>query len=326
MSSHSSADWEYLQKVLASAFAVQESHIDSQSLFATVKIGRLVKSGELDVNGARDLIVDLAPRLDKTTEIAVDPFCAALPEIEEHDQSFAASLAPAKDELPSAADFLEACFPSFRAVTPEVKTGQFRLRNWWTPLLIIEVIAVALSMSWMLGRVVWLGTARHKGPPLHVIAKSYATPAQPEEVRQAAPAPSPPVPTKPRSPEIPSGSLVIHQNGRVIFLLKSPQAHGESSAPDSALGSPRKTNVQLLRQVEPDYPEAAKQQHIQGSVVLEAHVGKDGAVQHVTVVNGNSMLATVASDAVLKWRFKPIVQDGRAIPFQIRVNVHFVLP
>jgi outer membrane biosynthesis protein TonB len=54
-------------------------------------------------------------------------------------------------------------------------------------------------------------------------------------------------------------------------------------------------------------------------------VGEDGAVQHLTVISGNSMLATAASDAVLKWRFKPIVQDGRTLPFQTRVKVDFVL-
>lgn len=328
MSTDPSLDREYLQKVLASAFAVQESQIDSQSLYAAVKIGRLVKSGELEVNEAMHLIVDRvdrAPKVDNTTEIAVDPFCAALPEIEEHDQSSAASVAPPKDELPSAAAILEECFPSFRAVTPEVKTGQFRLRDWWTPLLVIEAIALALLLSWMLGRVVWLRTAHPYMPPSHVTAKSYAAPAQAEEARQADPSPSPLVPPKSGSHETPSGSLVVYQDGRVIFRLKSPQAAGELSAPDSALGSPRKTNVRVLHQVEPDYPEAAKQQHIHGSVDLEAQVGKDGAVQHLTVLSGNSMLATAASDAVLKWRFKPIVQDGRALPFQTRVKVHFVL-
>jgi protein TonB len=67
------------------------------------------------------------------------------------------------------------------------------------------------------------------------------------------------------------------------------------------------------------------QQHIQGSVVLQAQVGEDGAVQYLTVISGNSMLATAASDAVLKWRFKPIVQDGRTLPFQTRVKVDFAL-
>jgi hypothetical protein len=92
------------------------------------------------VNEAMHLIVDRvdrAPKVDDTTEIAMDPFCAALPENEEHDQSSVASLAPPKDELPSAADILEECFPSFRAVTPEVKKQALPFRgvsysNSWT--------------------------------------------------------------------------------------------------------------------------------------------------------------------------------------------------
>jgi protein TonB len=84
--------------------------------------------------------------------------------------------------------------------------------------------------------------------------------------------------------------------------------------------------VQLLRLVEPEYPEAARQQHIQGPVVLEAKVSKDGAVQQLTVISGNSMLATSACGAVLQWRFKPIAQNGQVVQFQARIKVDFVLP
>jgi protein TonB len=84
--------------------------------------------------------------------------------------------------------------------------------------------------------------------------------------------------------------------------------------------------VRLLQSAKPQYPEAAKQQHIQGPVVLEAKVGKDGTVQQLTVISGNSMLATAASDAVRQWRFKPRVQNSRAVQFQTRIKVDFVLP
>jgi len=120
--------------------------------------------------------------------------------------------------------------------------------------------------------------------------------------------------------------LAVYQDGKVIFGLKPPQAHGEPSASDPEPGSAGKASEPLLEQIEPKYPEAAKQQHIQGPVVLEAQVGKDGAVQQLAVISGNSMLSTAASDAVRKWRFKPLVQNGRAVPFQIRVRVAFVLP
>ncbi len=252
------------------------------------------------------------------------------------------STPPPKEDSRTAADSMDACFATFRVGAPEVKTTQFRFRDPWTPLLVILVIALALLLGWMLGRVTLRGTADTKGPPPLVSAKPDAVPAQPEENRQADPSPPPPIPPKARSPEAPSDSLVVYENGKVIFRLKplekvgpsSPksgepipdpsQAPGQPSAPDPALGSRGKANVQL--RVEPEYPEAARQQHIQGPVVLEAKVGKDGVVQQLTVISGNSTLATAASDAVLQWRFNPLVQNGRAVQFQTRIKVDFVLP
>ncbi len=52
--------------------------------------------------------------------------------------------------------------------------------------------------------------------------------------------------------------------------------------------------MRVLKRVEPEYPEAARQQHIQGPVVSEGKVGKDGAVRQLTVINGKSILATAA--------------------------------
>jgi TonB family protein len=320
MSNYSTVDRESFQKLLASAFVVQQSQMDCQSL--PVELERLITRGELDVDGAMHLTVDRTPNVANATGVAIGP----------------------PGDEPIAADSMDACFPSFRVRPLEVKTAQFRPRDPWRPVLIILVIALVLLMGWMLDRVTWLGTADTKRPPPLVNAKPDAAPAQPEKNRQADPSPPPPVPPKTRSPEAPSDSLVVYQNGNVIFRLKpseevgpsSPksgetipdpsQATGEPSAPDPALGSLGKADVRLLQQVEPEYPEAARQQHIHGSVVLEAKVGRDGAVQQLTLISGNSMLATAASDAVRQWRFKPLEQNGRAVQFQTRIKVDFVVP
>jgi TonB family protein len=334
MSNYSTVDRESFQKLLAGAFVVQET--DSQSRSALVEVGRLVTRRDVDVDRAMHLIVDRTRNLANTAGVAIGVLSGAqlpLPGL---------STPPPRDEVSTAADSMDACFPSFRPL--EVKTALFRPRDPWTPMLVISVIALVLLMGWMLGRVMWLGTAHTKGPPPLVSAKPDAAPAQPEENRQAYPSPPPPVPPKARSPEAPSDSLVVYQDGKVIFRLKpseevgpsSPksgetipdpsQVPGEPSAPDPALGSLGKANVRLLQRVEPEYPEAARQQHIQGPVVLEAKVDKDGEVQQLAVISGNSMLAAAASDAVLKWRFKPLVQNRRAVRFQTRITVHFVLP
>jgi hypothetical protein len=64
MSTHSSLDRESFQQLLASAFAVQESQMDSQSLSAIVEVQQLITRGDLDVDGAMHLIVDSARNVE----------------------------------------------------------------------------------------------------------------------------------------------------------------------------------------------------------------------------------------------------------------------
>ncbi len=289
--STSTVDRESFQKALASAFAIQQRLTDGESLST-----------------------HCCDETEAATEV---------------------SIPTPGNALPSAADILDTCFPSFRVCQPEVETARLWPRDLWTPALIL-LIALALLLGWMIGRHSSRRFADTKGPPL-VSAKPDAASAQPEENRQAAPSPPPPIPRKARSREAPSDSLIVYQDGKVIFRLNPSekvgetipdpfQAPGEPSAPDPALGPPGKANMRLLQRVEPEYPELARQQHIQGPVVLQANVGRDGAVQQLTVISGNSMLATAASDAVRQWRFKPLVQNSRAVQFQTRIKVNFVLP
>ena len=55
--------------------------------------------------------------------------------------------------------------------------------------------------------------------------------------------------------------------------------------------SPASANGYLLERVEPQYPEAAQQQHIQGPVELKVLVGTDGLVRKLTMISGDPLLA-----------------------------------
>jgi hypothetical protein len=71
MSTHSTLDREYFQNLLPSAFLVQESLMDAQSLSAIIEFPRLVAAGELDVNGTTHLIADRARTVAKATGVAI---------------------------------------------------------------------------------------------------------------------------------------------------------------------------------------------------------------------------------------------------------------
>jgi hypothetical protein len=71
MSTHSNLDRESFQQLLASAFAVQESQMDSQSLSLIVEAQQLITRGDLDVDGAMHRIVDSARNVANATGVAI---------------------------------------------------------------------------------------------------------------------------------------------------------------------------------------------------------------------------------------------------------------
>jgi len=89
-------------------------------------------------------------------------------------------------------------------------------------------------------------------------------------------------------------------------------------SPDEAAGL-------LVEKVVPDYPSLARQAHVKGSVVLDANISKDGAVENLRAVSGHPLLIPAAIDAVKHWRYKPYVLNGQATPVNTQITVNFAL-
>jgi TonB family protein len=81
----------------------------------------------------------------------------------------------------------------------------------------------------------------------------------------------------------------------------------------------------VIHQVAPLYPAQARRDRIQGTVIVQAVIGKDGTVQNVHVLKGNAMLIQAAVDAVKQWRFKPYSLNGEPVEAQTEINVNFTL-
>lgn len=75
----------------------------------------------------------------------------------------------------------------------------------------------------------------------------------------------------------------------------------------------------------PRYPTAAKKDKIQGTVVLDAVIGKDGSIHKLTVVSGPKELRKSASDAVRTWKYKPHLQNGHPVEVETKINVIYTL-
>jgi TonB family protein len=126
---------------------------------------------------------------------------------------------------------------------------------------------------------------------------------------------------------IPEGSLRVYENGKEIFRM--PRSEAGAIAPQAAKVvelSSEGAEGNLIRRVEPEYPEAALSQHVQGAVLLDVHIGEDGRVQEVKVLRGSPLLAEAAVTAVRQWLFKTRTVDGNPIAMEARITLNFTLP
>jgi len=73
--------------------------------------------------------------------------------------------------------------------------------------------------------------------------------------------------------------------------------------------------------VRPEYPQNARAAKVQGVVVLEAQIERDGQVCSARVLRSIPLLDQSAINAVLRWRFTPT-----AVPVIMTLTVNFTLP
>src|SRR5271165_2886763 len=142
---------------------------------------------------------------------------------------------------------------------------------------------------------------------------------------------------------VPPGGLVVYDGGREVFRMP-PNPAGSSASPTKPVTAasptpsssaalekilklaPAEAEKILASRVEPEYPEEARRQKIQGSVVLAIRIGTDGGVEDMQFVSGPSQLAEAAVNAVKRWRYKPQSVNGHPVQIQTRVTLDFRLP
>jgi len=79
----------------------------------------------------------------------------------------------------------------------------------------------------------------------------------------------------------------------------------------------------VTHRVDPDYPAAARAAKLQGVIVLDVVVARDGSVVDVRALNGPEVLAQAAMDAMRWWRFEPYRIESKAVAVQTTVAMEF---
>jgi TonB family protein len=302
--------------------------------------------GDGEVQALASLSRTISYILDPSAEVAAVPQASgevppqAAPEA---PSTSAPETAPGDEPQPSATSGTEVALPV--ASTPD----------HWTTVLTVAVILLAIALGWLLGHGGLRRLSPTAGNPAPANPASLAQPAikvpasasadvnpasAPEAAKEKPASSVAPKGEPAASPTVHPGELVIFQNGRVIYRQPGSQparranlapsapslASAQTGVSNAVLISPETANQYVAQRVEPEYPEQAREQHIQGPVTLQVIVAKDGSVKSLKTISGDSQLAAAARRAVSQWRFKPFLQEGKPAEFQTQVTVNFRLP
>ena len=230
-------------------------------------------------------------------------------------------------------------------------------RRWWAQdstinALLVAIVTLAGIVGWALGQSGARYYARQTTPAQQIMPVQSAARSE-SELPASSSTPSTALTDSPTStPQTPVSAMplkklskparagsVVYDDGKLVVRTDSP-SEGSSTTTSNPGTSDRAVTSKtatlripsgiarqyLSSEVAPEYPEPAREQHIEGPVVLDLQVDKNGRVQKLTTLSGNPLLAAAATSGVQQWRFRPFYYDGRAQEFETQVTVNFKLP
>lgn len=190
-----------------------------------------------------------------------------------------------------------------------------------------RLVAKALGAALVLHATILVAKMPNWGPdPMRVDAPQE----QSMKVQFLKPPPPPPkAPPKPPEPEkkkVPRPDPTPDEPEPITAQPPPPPTTTAPPSPAAAqeMGPIRVSPGQgpgLIKKVEPRYPPIAQSARIEGTVVVDAVIRKDGTVSDVTILKStNKMFEQACIDAVRQWRFTPGSQD-----VVLTVTVNFTL-
>jgi protein TonB len=158
-------------------------------------------------------------------------------------------------------------------------------------------------------------------PPPQV---QVATPVAPPTVGVAVPVPdaeAPPEQTIASQEEIASTTGSVESSGDGIVIAPPSQEElpkfGEYVYVEEL--------PEAITKVTPTYPDIAREAGVDGTVLVQALVGKDGKVKDARIQKPIPMLNDAALAAVKQWVFKPALSNNKPVAVWVAVPVRFSL-
>jgi periplasmic protein TonB len=124
---------------------------------------------------------------------------------------------------------------------------------------------------------------------------------------------------------VPGGVPGGQMGGVIGGIISSAPIVPKVATPQRVRVSQGVTAGLLLRKIQPAYPPLARQARIQGPVVLQAEIGKDGSIQNLRLISGHPMLAPAAIEAIKQWKYKPYILNGEPVEVETTITFNFTL-
>jgi len=139
--------------------------------------------------------------------------------------------------------------------------------------------------------------------------------------------------TQKRTPLAPARRIALTASCIVLGLVACASALAlrmDVSPAAAQTEAPKKIHVKaddlkIVTQTQPVYPVDAKKARIQGAVLLNVLINKEGVPTNINIQKGPKELQKSAMDAVRQWRWQPFLLNGEPIEVETTITVTYAL-
>jgi TonB family protein len=121
-----------------------------------------------------------------------------------------------------------------------------------------------------------------------------------------------------------AGKLEPYPNSRTLPVFNAGKPVNSSPSPLKVPGGVQ--GARTIKRVNPIYPPEARQNYLQGEVVINTIISKEGEPKNLQVMKGRCVFAKSALDAVRQWRYTPTLLNGAPVEVSTTITVTFSLP
>jgi periplasmic protein TonB len=197
------------------------------------------------------------------------------------------------------------------------------------------IIAAALHVGLLLAPIIKGATTEAKPAEkqkVYVVQQIRFKPPPPQQQQELLKPRTKKVPIPDPTPDEPEPIRVVEEVQQELDLPVDDTVFGIPEGPPSAepegpihVGGDVKAPEKVYAP-QPSYTEIARKARIQGVVIVQAIIDKEGNVTNVKVLKGLPMgLEDAAVEAMKQWKFKPATLNGKPVTVYYNLTVNFKL-